>query len=120
MSQHTQGEWRLAVINQTDGETIIYTGESTDNPDTIICEVAGGLGFDGDRCQESEANARLIAAAPKLLEAARLADQLCRLITKWADAERDDADDIMTDIVALAQDETQPSEAIAEAEGRAA
>lgn len=63
------------------------------------------------------ANARLIESAPELLEAAKLAKQLCELITKWCDAEQYDAESIMDDIVALAQDDTTAAKAIAKATG---
>jgi hypothetical protein len=65
-----------------------------------------------------EKDAPLLAAAPKLIEAAKLADNLIRLIEEWADADQTDAEQLMDEIVALAQDERGPAEAIREAEGR--
>jgi hypothetical protein len=63
-------------------------------------------------------NACLIAAAPELLEAAKLAAKLCKLITQWANAEQPVSYFIMDKIVYLAQDNVQPAKAIAKAEGR--
>lgn len=57
-AHHTQGEWKVEG-NLEEGLYIIDESESE------ICQV---FCIDGDA--ESEANARLIAAAPKLLEAA--------------------------------------------------
>ena len=58
MTQHTQGEWHVnsgcIVVN--------------DNSDPIAdCSILQGYGY-----EVQEANARLIAAAPKLLEALKL------------------------------------------------
>lgn len=66
---HTSGPWRLIRVNKKDGEYRIEA-ESQSNP-AIVCEVAGGLGFNGDCCYQSDANARLICAAPDLLSALR-------------------------------------------------
>ena len=62
--------------------------------------------------------ARLISAAPELLTSAKLADKLIRLIEEWADAYQADAELLMDEIVALAQDERGPRDAVAKAEGR--
>lgn len=59
-----------------------------------------------------EARVRVMHAAGVLLEAASIAEQLCRLVTRWADAEGDEALAIMDDIVAIAQDESLPAHAI--------
>ena len=63
-AKHTEGPWTLRPLNEEIGEYEIVgprhsdeTGESE-----YIAVVCGGL-------PESEANARLIAAAPELLEA---------------------------------------------------
>jgi hypothetical protein len=56
----------------------------------------------------------------QLLEAAETAATLCDLITKWAEADRDDAFDIMDEIVAIAQDNEQPKTAVSLAKGGAA
>lgn len=74
--RYTPGPWHVHTISKTDGEFLIYTGDvgsAPDAHDAAVATVAGGLGWndtDG-RCMESEANARLIAAAPKLLAALR-------------------------------------------------
>lgn len=64
---------------------------------------------------EQHANARLISAAPDLFKAAAIADQLIKLIEKWADAEQEKSYAIMDDIVALAQNERLPEKALAKA-----
>ena len=56
MSKHTQGPWTI----DEDGDVIAG--------DKLICVVTGA---DKDNDEERPANARLIAAAPKLLEALR-------------------------------------------------
>lgn len=71
MTLHTPGNWRISPVgDRLDGESLIYTGQSPDDINGArIAWVAGGLGFNGDECFESAANARLIAAAPDLLAA---------------------------------------------------
>lgn len=81
-------EWKIAPIGDPmDGESLIYTGKSPDDINGAhIAQVAGGLGFNGERCFESEANARLIAAAPDLLAALRdLLDELTGPAMVWGD-----------------------------------
>ena len=98
-TQHTQGIWR-------EGTGWIY---ADDNSRTHICTIPNYP------YGASEANARLIAAAPELLEVAKLAAKLCALITAWADAEREKAFGIMDEIVDLAQDNDDPRNIIAKA-----
>ena len=69
--------------------------------------------------REAEANAALIAAAPDLLEAARIADRLCKLITEWADIEQSDASSLMDIVVDIARGEGLPAAAITKAMGDA-
>ena len=57
-TKHTQGEWE-SKFSETDNATVIRT-KGTKN---FIAEVQKG------RSEEIEANAKLIAAAPQLLEA---------------------------------------------------
>lgn len=71
---HTSGPWKFAATNKFHGEYVVFSpGEvhssDPDFADAIIAEIAGGLGAYSDGCCESEANARLIAAAPDLLAA---------------------------------------------------
>ncbi len=72
----------------------------------------------GGKFGDPHPNACLIAAAPELLEAAKLATKLCKLITQWANAEQSASYFIMDKIVYLAQDNVQPAKAVAKAEGR--
>lgn len=66
-----------------------------------------------------EKDAPLLAAAPELLDIAKFAKQLCDLIAHWADAEQYEAEEIMDEVVALAEEGCYPvAEAIAKAEGR--
>lgn len=83
ITPHTPGDWKRTPIGDPlDGESLIYTGESPDDINGArIAQVAGGLGFNGERCFESEANARLIAAAPHLLAACRA----CLTHVKYSD-----------------------------------
>lgn len=61
MSQHTPGPWK---INPSDSEDCIYIESGSDGIATVF----------GGNCAFDLANARLIAAAPELLEACRAAD----------------------------------------------
>lgn len=64
-TKHTQGEWRTE-LNNRGKETRVYAYLNK-----FICDVRGRNGsFDGDEYQ-NEANAKLIAAAPDLLEACK-------------------------------------------------
>ena len=75
MSGHTPGKW------QTGGMLILTEEPSTVAPDGRTInhwkEIAEVRYFSGPlvTCDEGEANARLIASAPDLLAAARLANQ---------------------------------------------
>ena len=66
MSRHTPGPWE---INERHGGVIYIEGVGNT---VAICHDDG---FDIDHA-EAEANARLIAAAPQVLEALELADEL--------------------------------------------
>src|SRR5690348_801872 len=72
----------------------------------------------GGKFGDPHPNAYLISAAPELLEAAKLAKRLCKLITQWANAEQSVSYFIMDKIVYLVQDNDQPAKAVAKAEGR--
>lgn len=71
MTQHTEGEWKAHKIDQktfaSGAQTCRYS-ITCDESETHIAETIGES--QGD--DESEANARLIAAAPKLLLSAQL------------------------------------------------
>jgi hypothetical protein len=58
--QHTAGEWRIGACGLEDGWVGVYAVEASE----LICQVVAQE-LEG----ECEANARLIAAAPLLLEA---------------------------------------------------
>ncbi len=70
--QHTQGKWMLAIagknVHGTDTHQIIsgipYESAMGGDTETPICDIAQ-YGTD----EEAKANAKLIAAAPELLEA---------------------------------------------------
>ena len=72
--QHTPGPWKLNSKGW-DGQFIYGTDERVPDGRRFIAEV--DLNYDG-----SEANARLIAAAPDLLDAAKL-------VLAWYEAEND-------------------------------
>ena len=59
MTKHIPGPW------EADSDGLIYREPWTDEADPHICAV-------NHRCEKHEANARLIAAAPELLEAAKV------------------------------------------------
>jgi hypothetical protein len=70
-SAHTPGPWQ--INRGADGELQIYTlvGQSP----TVIADL---FGYDPDSTEEYEANARLMAAAPDLLERCRMSLQDAR------------------------------------------
>ena len=69
MNKHTPGPW-FAVADK--GQTIIRTSRSS----AAFSPLAIVKGDKRDTIKDQEANARLIAAAPDLLEAAQLALQI--------------------------------------------
>lgn len=71
---YTPGPWRIYTRDRANGDYAIWVGEGFSEADALIADVSGGLGRvdegDGDPfCHQSAANAKLIAAAPELLEA---------------------------------------------------
>ena len=66
-AKHTPGPWEIGSINKRDKNlwwAAVFTPKNTGKPHTPrACEA---LGIDREEC---EANARLIASAPELLEA---------------------------------------------------
>lgn len=73
MSKHTPGPWMLA-----DDKTRVITNESV--PDAEIADCESGF-YCSKNISECEANARLIAAAPEMLEALKAAEK--RLHALW-------------------------------------
>jgi hypothetical protein len=70
MAEHTPGPWRVTdEINRVSGGEVIRPsrGDGVDSPVAFVCDFNGY-----DRDEERQANARLIAAAPELLEALKL------------------------------------------------
>jgi hypothetical protein len=70
MANHSPGPWRVTdEINRFSGGEVIRPnkGDGIDSPVAFVCDFNRY-----DRDEERQANARLIAAAPELLEAARL------------------------------------------------
>lgn len=64
--EHTGGEWASMTVEMDYYNRIHIISHSTS--DTQICEIHR-FGFGMDWLKESEANAKLIVAAPELLEA---------------------------------------------------
>lgn len=67
MSKHTPGPWRVGS-NSVGGPTITTADKRSTIADIRTC---GGVHCGGPQHPETTANARLIAAAPDLLEALR-------------------------------------------------
>ena len=68
MSKHTPGPW--SQVPQSDGSTLIARRYETGNQmKPMGLRIVGFTMARKDSLQEDEANARLIAAAPELLEA---------------------------------------------------
>ncbi len=79
MSKHTPGLWRVSTRNFNGKEYSAYI--THDHPTRPWrSDVVGGWGItaqsSGETIEEAEANARLIAAAPELLEA-------CKNVVAW-------------------------------------
>jgi hypothetical protein len=75
MSNHTPGPW----VRCTEAPKIIMSGSFIDgHQGYIVCSVSGNdnSGFYVNE-EEAEANARLISAAPELLEALEGVERLC-------------------------------------------
>lgn len=77
--KHTPGPWFAEDDDWTDGEDALITCESREGMVSVAKVEGGGSesGYDSDFSEEQMANAKLIAAAPELLEA--LQDALYRL-----------------------------------------
>ena len=81
MSKHTEGEWRVLADQTASGDFSIKTQEGY-----WVAHLYGGLGVDEER-----ANARLIAASPKLLELLQQANHAtkgCHTVM-WQNAQRE-------------------------------
>lgn len=68
MNKHTPGPWRVSTPDHTSGATMIQAADGT-----IICSRVMAHDGSNDDIEAAEANARLVAAAPELLEALELA-----------------------------------------------
>ena len=79
MSGHTPGEWIATYIGNGEWE-ISSSGPDRDDV-ACVCMVAGGLGhsMEDNWDYESEANARLIAAAPELYDSLKELLEICRV-----------------------------------------
>lgn len=86
MSGHTPGPWTTSYMGNGEWE-VVANGPDRDDV-AGICIVAGGLGtvLEDGRDYESDANARLIAAAPELLAAAE------NVIREWEKGELEPAE----------------------------
>ena len=83
MSKHTKGKWEVEIC----GETLATYIVTKDNEN--IAQLSWTV-FGADR-EEIDANARLIASAPELLEA-------CKLANRWFEKLTQDKDFVSLDI----------------------
>lgn len=95
-AKHTPGPWEI-----TKGETLpihvgVKDGRWKHVPGTLLAEVGGNLSVGTGDFQEDLANARLIAAAPDMAEAADAYDNLIKraqeILTLHLTPDGDDAD----------------------------
>lgn len=85
---HTAGPWKIAGQSTNDGEGFIIESDAR----TIGWTSSGGLNDDGEEIlgSEEQANARLIAAAPELLEHLQNIIEMARSVSaNWANGELD-------------------------------
>lgn len=66
--KHTPGPWWVEITTPT-GEPLSYYSEVSGNKWGALAQVVTAMDGEGGLCAEGVANARLIAAAPELLEA---------------------------------------------------
>lgn len=84
MSKHTPGPWILRKWKSEVGAHAVDATDPSDGQNFGVCDV-WGINNDKVLCDISAANARLIAAAPELLEALReLADGYSMTRAKYA------------------------------------
>jgi hypothetical protein len=102
---HTPGPWETQYRGNGESE-VLANGADRDDV-ACICYVAGGLGMSIEEIIESEANAKLIAAAPELLDALKQAVRALNEIARFTVG--------YSDSYAIAM---QCDHAIAKAEGR--
>lgn len=87
---HTPGPWETQYRGNGESE-VLANGADRDDV-ACICYVAGGLGMsiEDGRDYESEANAKLIAAAPELLDALKQAvralNEMARFTVGYSDS----------------------------------
>lgn len=113
MPSHTPGPW---AITSQDGADFHVTAPDGDDDPWNVAVVVGACGYPDDpRTGCTEGNARLIAAAPELLEALKAADEALAQFTAF----EDDARHIMgnTNFAIVQQRREQVRAAIAKAEG---
>lgn len=75
-AEHTPGKWKVEGSDNPDGSNLIVLDEDG----RVIADMCDSCGVED--CEEAEANARLIAAAPDLLEALRDLHDAC---AHWED-----------------------------------
>lgn len=79
MSKHTPGPWKVMDLRD-DEEYRLRLGKIQIQSDNVaICDIQFNSFFSNEWIKESEANARLIAAAPELLEVCRDALDFAKL-----------------------------------------
>lgn len=105
MSKHTPGPWAALITKPKK--------RKQPSPGTVLVAAGGSLAIDctssGDTFEEGEANARLIAAAPEMLEALKMAAWLIHDEIGLSGARMDHEDTKTLDAI---------RSAIAKAEGR--
>lgn len=82
MSKHTKGPWHIGMRSGANSNLVFAHDGADQHHDTPICSVFGmylHCDLHEQRDNEGLANARLIAAAPELLEALKVMTALCRL-----------------------------------------
>jgi hypothetical protein len=94
MTQHTPGPWKMDAMRDGAGHNMITVDQDIKGPYREICR---SYDIEPDDLEETKANARLIAAAPEMLDALKAMREALLLWKEFAPLAWDTADVIAID-----------------------